>query len=206
MANANNTKEKKTNIFRRIGAKFKEVFSELKRVTGKDGIVEDLTLKELKDNYKLLNGETIPSLKEVMTLINEQVPMVIELKVFRKNYVPLASRLKKELECVKDKSNYLLISFDPRALFQFKKSGYVRQLLLTTEKKYRYVYHFRHFFEGVDLDYKYLEERKARRYCKKHFSNIWTIESKEVFDKYYKDVDCITFQHIDPDYIKEMLK
>ena len=153
-----------------------------------------------------MNGETIPSLKEVMTLINEQVPMVIELKVFRKNYVPLASRLKKELECVKDKSNYLLISFDPRALFQFKKSGYVRQLLLTTEKKYRYVYHFRHFFEGVDLDYKYLEERKARRYCKKHFSNIWTIESKEVFDKYYKDVDCITFQHIDPTYIKEMLK
>ena len=148
--------------------------SELKRVTGKDGIVEDLTLKELK--------------------------------VFRKNYVPLASRLKKELECVKDKSNYLLISFDPRALFQFKKSGYVRQLLLTTEKKYRYVYHFRHFFEGVDLDYKYLEERKARRYCKKHFSNIWTIESKEVFDKYYKDVDCISFQHIDPYYIKEMLK
>lgn len=180
--------------------------SELKRVTGKDGIVEDLTLKELKDNYKLLNGETIPSLKEVMTLINEQVPMVIELKVFRKNYVPLASRLKKELECVRDKSNYLLISFDPRALFQFKKSGYVRQLLLTTEKKYRYVYHFRHFFEGVDLDYKYLEERKARRYCKKHFSNIWTIESKEVFDKYYKDVDCITFQHINPNYIKEMLK
>ena len=33
MANANKTKEKKPNIFRRIGAKFKEVFSELKRVT-----------------------------------------------------------------------------------------------------------------------------------------------------------------------------
>lgn len=33
MANANKTKEKKPNIFRRMGAKFKEVFSELKRVT-----------------------------------------------------------------------------------------------------------------------------------------------------------------------------
>ena len=33
MANANKTKGKKPNIFRRIGAKFKETFSELKRVT-----------------------------------------------------------------------------------------------------------------------------------------------------------------------------
>ena len=33
MANATNTKNKKPNWFRRVGAKIKEVFSELKRVT-----------------------------------------------------------------------------------------------------------------------------------------------------------------------------
>ena len=33
MANATKTKSKKPNFFRRVGAKFKEVFSELKRVT-----------------------------------------------------------------------------------------------------------------------------------------------------------------------------
>ena len=33
MANASKPKNKKPNIFRRIGAKFKETFSELKRVT-----------------------------------------------------------------------------------------------------------------------------------------------------------------------------
>lgn len=33
MANASKTKGKKPNIFRRIGAKLKETFSELKRVT-----------------------------------------------------------------------------------------------------------------------------------------------------------------------------
>lgn len=33
MANATKTKNKKPNIFRRMGAKIKEVFSELKRVT-----------------------------------------------------------------------------------------------------------------------------------------------------------------------------
>ena len=33
MANATKTKAKKPNFFRRVGANFKEVFSELKRVT-----------------------------------------------------------------------------------------------------------------------------------------------------------------------------
>ena len=33
MANATKTKNKKPSLFRRIGAKFKETFSELKRVT-----------------------------------------------------------------------------------------------------------------------------------------------------------------------------
>lgn len=33
MANATKTKNKKPNVFRRMGAKIKEVFSELKRVT-----------------------------------------------------------------------------------------------------------------------------------------------------------------------------
>ncbi len=33
MANASKTKNKKPNWFRRVGAKFKETFSELKRVT-----------------------------------------------------------------------------------------------------------------------------------------------------------------------------
>lgn len=180
--------------------------SSLKRVTGKEGIVEDLTLEEIKKNYTLLNGEVIPSLKEVMDLIDERVPIVIELKVFRKNYIPLSNRLKKELEKVRDKRNYMLISFDPRALFPFRGKGFIRQLLVTTEKEYRYVYRFRHFFEGVDLDYRFLEEEKVKRYCAKHFSNLWTIDSKELFDKVYKFSDCITFQSIDVQYVKTKLK
>ena len=176
------------------------------RVTKKVGIIEDLTLEEIKSDYRLLNGEQIPTLKEVFDLIKEQVPIVVELKVYRKNYKPLVKRVKEELKCIKDKKNILLISFDPRALFPFKNSGFMRQLLVTSDPKYRYVYHFRHFFEGVDLDYKFLEEEKVRRYCEKHFSNIWTIESKEDFDKYSKYVDTVTFQLFDPNYVKEYYK
>ena len=179
--------------------------STLNRVTNKEGIVEDLTLSELKNNYRLLNGETIPTLKEVMDLVNEKVPMVIELKVYNKNYKELSSRLKEELVNVKDKSNYLLISFDPRALFPFKKSGFVRQLLCTVQKEFAYVYMFRHFFEGVDLEYKYLEKKSVQRYCRKHFSNIWTVDSEEILDKYSKYVDTVTFQLIEPSKVKSTL-
>ena len=34
----------------------------LVRTTGKDGIIEDLTLKEIKENYRLLDGGEIPTL------------------------------------------------------------------------------------------------------------------------------------------------
>lgn len=108
--------------------------SELKRTTGKEGIIEDLTVEEIKKNYKLLDGSEIPTLKEVMELNNEQVPMVIELKVYRKNYKPLSKRLIKELENIKDKKNYMLISFDPRGLAPMKKTGIVRQLLVWKDK------------------------------------------------------------------------
>ena len=38
----------------------------LARTTGKEGIIEDLTLKEIKDNYRLLDGTSVPTLKEIM--------------------------------------------------------------------------------------------------------------------------------------------
>ena len=39
----------------------------------------------------------------------------------------LVKKVKEELNAIKDKKNIMLISFDPRALFPFKHSGYVRQ-------------------------------------------------------------------------------
>ena len=74
----------------------------LKRTTGKEGIIEDLTLKEIKDNYRLLDGGEIPTLQEVFDLNKERVPMVIELKVFRKNYKELAAKSAEMFKQIKD--------------------------------------------------------------------------------------------------------
>ena len=55
----------------------------LKRTTGKEGIIEHMTSKEIRDNYRLLDGGVVPTLQEVFDLNQERVPMVIELKVFK---------------------------------------------------------------------------------------------------------------------------
>ena len=175
------------------------------RMTNKEGIIEDLTLEEIKTNYRLKDNEEIPTLKEVLALVNEQVPIVLELKVFRKNYVPLSQKVKEELKVIKDKRNITLISFDPRALIRFKKEGFLRLLLVTQEKKYRWIYHLRHLFEGVDLEYGFLKEKRVQRYCKHHFVNVWTVESKEVFDECLPYVDTLTFQHMNEEYVKNEL-
>lgn len=178
--------------------------SELKRTTGKEGIIEDLTVEEIKKNYKLLDGSEIPTLKEVMELNNEQVPMVIELKVYRKNYKPLSKRLIKELENIKDKKNYMLISFDPRGLAPMKKTGIVRQLLVWKDKEWTFC--FRHFFESLDLDYRMIEEKRVQKYYKNHIVNVWTIESIEQLKTVSKYIDTATFQYIEPKEVEEILK
>ena len=119
--------------------------SELKRVTGKEGIVEKLTLRELKDNYRLLDGEEIPTLKEVLALNDYRVGMVVELKVYEGNYKALAEAVKPLLAEVPDKSKVTIISFDPRALLPFKKSGFTRGLLVYNKRTDMFL--FRHFFD-----------------------------------------------------------
>lgn len=174
------------------------------RTTGKDGIIEDLTLKEIKENYHLLDGGEIPTLQEVFDLNKEKVPMVIEMKVFRKNYKPLAAKTKEMLKQIKDKRNVLLISFDPRSLWPFKHEGFIRSLLVA--KSDEYTWFFRRTVESVDLDLLLFEEKRVLRYIKKHFTNIWTIDSEEKLKKYAPLVDTVTYQFIDPKVVEEELK
>ena len=175
----------------------------LKRTTGKEGIIEDLSLKEIKDNYRLLDGGEIPTLQEVLDLNKEQVPMVIELKVFRKNYKPLAKASIEALKQIKDKSKVMIISFDPRSLWPMKKAGFLRSLLVA--KSDEYTWPFKCTVESVDLDQKLFDEKRVKRYYKHHFVNAWTIEKEEDLDKILPYVDTVTFQHMDPELIKNKL-
>lgn len=175
----------------------------LKRTTGKDGVIEHMTAKEIRDNYRLLDGGVVPTLDEVFDLVDEKVPMVIELKVFEKNYKPLAAKCKEAFKRIKDKRNAIIISFDPRSLWPLKKEGFIRSLLVA--KSDEYTWFFRHTVESVDLDMKLFEEKRVKRYVKKHFTNAWTIEDEKDLNYVLPYVDTVTFQYMEPKEVEKAL-
>ncbi len=178
---------------------------DLKRLTGKEGIVEHLTLKELQENYHLLDGQKIPTFVEVLDLINEQVPCLVELKVYEKNYKALSKRvLEVMMPKVKNKKNFVFISFDPRSLWPLKRSGIMRLLLVAEGYEYVLKY-FRFRIEGIDIEQTLLKKKRYQKYSKRNVVNVWTIQSKEQLEKVKPFVDTVTFDTIDPKIIKESL-
>ena len=94
--------------------------STLKRTTGAEGVVEDLTAAELK-NYQLEGTrETIPTLRQVLDIFEDKAPLIIELKAYKGNHNQLTEAVCKELENYK--GIYCLESFDPRCVLWLKKN------------------------------------------------------------------------------------
>ena len=86
--------------------------------------VDSSTLKELQ-SYKLFGtDETMPLFKDVLSLVDSKVPLLIELKtdnnVMSKRYMKLCQKLK---ECLSGyEGTYAIQSFDPRVLWWFRKN------------------------------------------------------------------------------------
>ena len=176
---------------------------DLKRTTGKEGIIEHLSSKEIRENYRLLDGGVVPTLQEVIDLNAGRVPMVIELKVFEKNYKALAARAAEAFKQLENKRDVLLISFDPRSLWPLKKLGFIRSLLVAASDFYTWP--FRHTVESVDVEDILLDKPKVARYAKRHFTNVWTIDSEEKLNKVLPYVDTVTYQFLDVTKVKDTL-
>ena len=176
---------------------------QLERLTGKTGVVEHLTTQELQEDYKLLDGQTIPRFEDVLKLVNEQVPMLVELKVYEKNYKPLASKVGEVMsKYVRDKKNFVLISFDPRSLWPLRRKGIIRLLLVAKSDEYTFTW-FKRTVEGIDVEKVLFEEKRVKRYAKRHFTNCWTIQSKEDIELVKPYCDTLTFDTVSLDEIKK---
>lgn len=103
----------------------------LDRMTKEKGNIKDYTLEELS-LLKLLNTDsTIPSLEDVLRLVDGKVPLLIELKDDKnKNY-----RLERELSKLLDNYNgiFFIQSFKPSSLIYFRifRNKYIRGLLIS---------------------------------------------------------------------------
>lgn len=112
---------------------------ELSRVTKEEGKVDSKTAKELSEIKLCGTGDGIPTLKDVLALVDGKVPLLIEIKEDAGKY----GVTKKTVEVLREyKGEYLIESFNPLALSVIKKEmpgvmrGFLSQNFLS-EKKYR---------------------------------------------------------------------
>lgn len=94
--------------------------SSLKCTAGADVLVEDLTAEELKQYRLEGTDEHIPLLEEVLELVQEEVPLVVELKAERGNHDQLAEATCRVLD--RHNARYCIESFDPRCLIWLRKN------------------------------------------------------------------------------------
>lgn len=90
----------------------------LPRVCGKEGRVDDYTLKQLLRFHLCGTEEKIPLLREVLDIVDGKVPMIIELKTGPRNKQLCESAMR----ILHDYTGaYCIESFDPRIVQWFKK-------------------------------------------------------------------------------------
>lgn len=93
--------------------------SSLKRVTGQEGRVEDLTTEDLK-NYRLEGTEDcIPTFREVLDVFHGKTPIIIELKA-EENAAALCEAACKAMEGYE--GLWCMESFDPRCVIWLKNN------------------------------------------------------------------------------------
>lgn len=93
--------------------------SSLKRTTGCDGKIEDLTAAELAHYHLGGTQETIPTLDDVLSLFEGKAPIIIELKCVGGNHAALTDATCALLRNYK--GAYCMESFDPRCVYHLKK-------------------------------------------------------------------------------------
>ena len=91
----------------------------LDRTTGQEGLLEDLTLEDLK-KYRLEGtNEYIPTLQEVLAIFENKTPLIIELKAYKNNGAALSKAVYEVMQSYNVK--YCIESFDPRCIKWLKK-------------------------------------------------------------------------------------
>lgn len=93
--------------------------SALKRTTGAEGTIEDLTTQQLADYRLEGTQETIPTFRQVLDLYQGKAPLVVELKSVGNNWAALTEAACKMLENYD--GVYCLESFDPRCIRWLRK-------------------------------------------------------------------------------------
>lgn len=182
--------------------------SNLKRMCGVDKNISDITIDELRALSLSGSKFTIPTLSEVLDVIDGEVPIMIELKPVKKNKHHILEKTVYRL--IKNyKGNLAVKSFDPFAVLWFKKNApEIIRGMLSSYFKHTYMPAIYKFAvkrlvlfnqikpDFISYDYRYLPNKYVSN---KNVPVIaWTITSKELEEEALKFASNVVFERYIP--------
>lgn len=180
---------------------------QLKRMTGVPGIVEEWTLEDLRKLRLQGTDAHIPTLDEVLELVDGKVPLLLEIKSERLGEVGrLEPVLMKRLASYQ--GEFILEAFNPEVLVWLHRHApqYIRgQLGNLDDENRQFKFYSRHLmfnplsrpdfiaFDIQKIDY------KLRLACKKHGLPLlgWTIRTEAELKKADRLCDGVIYEHLE---------
>lgn len=179
------------------------------RTTGIDLKLTEVNYEDLNEVKLLITKENIPLLKDVLTMVDGKVPVLIELKA--ENNVPdnLVSEVIKVVDEFKHHGNLAVQAFNPYVVKNLKKAKIgvpVGQLMSDNLPGQSKFVHFMYrsllvlsvskpdFF---NYEVKYIAKRRIQRRRKRIPLITWTIDTDEKYNYAQKYADNCIFELID---------
>ncbi len=168
----------------------------LKRTTGAEGRIEDLTADRLSDFYLEGSLDTIPTFRQVLELVDGQVPLIVELKAVDNNHAALTQATCELLSGYR--GVYCMESFDPRCVHWLRKHrpeilrGQLSENSLRSKVNVPWVLRFALTYQLLNfltmpdfVAYKYADRRNIGNFLVRRLWGIpgasWTLKSRREY-------------------------
>lgn len=181
----------------------------VKRMCGVDKELRDMTYNDLEELFLNNSKYHIPTLMEVLKLVNGQVPIMIELKPIKSNKNHILERTVYNL-ITNYEGNVAVKSFNPFTMLWFKKNApHILRGMLSSFFEHTYMPKLYKFFvkrltlfnkiqpDFISYDYRYLPNKYV---SKRNVPVIaWTITSSELEKEALKFADNVVFERYIPE-------
>lgn len=158
--------------------------SELVRTTTGHGLVEDMTLAEIQSfdagiamgpEFK---GETVPTLQQVMELVNHQTALNIEIKAGRTLYPGIVDRILEVISAYRAEKEVVISSFHKEYLREVRQKAEDLEVAVLFDEPSPGIFDeaVREKWQGLHPWYKLIDKKFMDRACRRGLSvRAWTV-------------------------------
>ena len=191
--------------------------SDLKRMTGREGFMEDLTAQDLTDYHLGGTDQVIPTFAQVLELFQGKAPLIIELKTKDGNAAALTEAAVEMLKSYQ--GPYCIESFDPRCIRYLKQHypelirGQLAEDAVKRDKgiswpvRFLCTYYLENFLTVPDfIAYRFEDRENASNAIIRRLWGVqgvsWTIKKPEDFKTAVQEGWLPIFEGFDPKALK----